>query len=326
MSFLVTITGSTGRLGQVVAPLVSKKYETRLIVRSIAKAKQEFPKSKSELVELDLCTASIAELRCAVRGSTVVIHLAGLVDLLATRKTLFEANFETTKKLVAACEAEKIPFFLHASSISVYADSIESITEESDKKPVTVYGESKLAAEQVVTSSKLNWVALRPGIIYGPHFKEGFLPLIKQMKKRQVAVIGNGENKVPLVYEDDVAKAFVKCVYELKKGNKKILRQAFNVVGEHPTQRQAFQLLSRIFRVPMPKKSVSIRFAKSVASFTSLLYKLLGKNSLFPPEYIDLLARNRVYDVSKAKRLLKFTANTSVKRGMKEIRKAWDNN
>ncbi len=321
MVFLVTITGSTGRLGQVVTPLLSKKYKTRLIVRNAAKAQREFPRSES--VALDLSAASIAELRRAVRGSTVVIHLAGLVDLLASREKLFAINFEITKKLLAACEAEKIPFFLHASSISIYADSNKPINEESEKKPVTLYGESKLAAEQSISKSNLKWVALRPGIIYGPHFKEGFWPLLRQMKKRRAAIIGNGDNKIPLVYEVDVAKAFVKCVEELKKGNKKILRQAFNIVGEYPTQREAFNLLSQVFSVPMPTRQVSVRFARNTASIISLLYKFFGKTPAFPPEYVDLLARSRVYDTSKAKQLLRFNANTSVKRGINEIKKAW---
>ncbi len=359
MAFLVTITGATGRLGQAVVPLISKKYRTRLLVRDVSKAiailesnpkksqglldskrpksprktfrfcyKREFTKSQSELVEIDLTAASIDDFRSAVRGSTVVIHLAGLVDLLASHEELFAVNFEITKKLVAACEAEKIPFFFHASSISVYADSDVQINEESDKKPVTIYGESKLAAEQVVTSSKLNWVALRPGIIYGPHFKDGFLPLIEQMKKKRAAIIGTGENRVPLVYEGDVALAFLKCVDLAKaksKDQKKILRQAFNVVGVHPTQRQAYALLSEVFNVPMPTKVVSIRFAKSFATLASVLAKFSGKRSAFPPEYIDLLARNRLYDVSKAKKVLGFVATTSVKSGMQEIRKAWNN-
>ncbi len=323
MVFLVTITGSTGRLGQVVTHLVSKKYKTRLIVRNVTKAEREFPRSK--LISLDLSAASIPELRRAVRGSTVVIHLVGLVDLLASRKKLFAVNFEITKKLVAACEAERIPFFLHASSISIYADSDKPINEESEKNPVTIYGESKLAAEQIVARSNLKWVALRPGIIYGPHFKEGFWPLLRQMKKRRAAIIGSGDNCVPLVYEDDVAKAFVKCVEELKKGNKKILRQAFNIVGEHPTQREAFNLLSQVFNVTMPTRQVSVRFARNVASVISFLYKFFGKTSAFPPEYVDLLARSRVYDTSKAKQLLRFNASTPVKQGMREIRKAWLN-
>ncbi len=321
MSFTIAVTGAAGRLGQVLVPLIEKKYKTRLLVRN----KEDLlrGRGRSQFVEINLEKASVEDMRRAIKGVNCIVHLAGLVDLRAKREKLFAVNYSITEKLLMAAMAERVKFFIHTSSISVYADSDKLISENSAKKPVTVYGESKLAAERAVTSSHLDWVVLRPGLIYGPHFKEGFIQLIEQMKNKRAAIIGTGDNNVPLVFEGDVAKAFVKSIDLLKTGNKRILRQAFNVVGEPVTQREAFTILSKVFVLPMPVKRVSINFAKTVASLYSFVSKLTGKQSAFPPEYVELLARNRVYDVRKAKKFFGFVASTPLRKGMQAIRKEW---
>ncbi len=167
---------------------------------------------------------------------------------------------------------------------------------------------------------------LRPGINYGPHFQEGFGNLLKQMQRGSAAVIGSGNNKVPLVYEDDVAKAFLKTLQLLKAGNKKnkeIIHNAFNVAGDHPTQLEAYRALADIFGLQVPKRHVPVKFAVAIASAVSLYCDLVGKKKSFPPEYVELLARHRVYNTAKAKKMLRFTASTPLVKGMQEVRKTW---
>jgi len=320
--YLVTVTGATGRLGVPIVKALEKKYSLRLLCRDASKAKRLFPGKK--IIEIDLEIAGVAEIQNAVSGSWAVVNLAGLVDLCASREKLFSINYQATQKVVIACEREKVPFFIHCSSISVYADSTDVISENNLRKPTTIYGQSKLAAEKAVSNSKLQWVMLRPGIIYGPHFKEGFVDLLNQMQRGSAAVIGSGNNKVPLVYEDDVAKAFAKTLELLRSGNKKILHNAFNVVGVHPAQIEAYTQLSKSFGFSVPKRHVPLKLAVAIAKTASLYCSVVGKKNNFPPEYVELLARHRVYETEKTKRMLGgFTASTSLENGMRKTRKAW---
>lgn len=321
--FLVTVTGATGRLGVPIVEALQKHFQLRLLARNAKKARQMFQQKK--IVEIDLETAGVAEIQCAVRGSWAVVHLAGLVDLCASRSTLFSINYEATRKLVRACEREHVPVFLYCSSISVYADSKKKTSEDALLRPTNAYGQSKLAAETAVTHSDLKWVSLRPGIIYGAHFTDGFTDVIEQMKAGRARVIGNGKNFVPLVYEGDVAKAFVKCLQLLKSGNTKILHQAFNVVGEkEPTQKEALQVLANTFGLRLPRRSVPLHFAVAIAKLHSLYCSLRGKKKTFPPEYVYLLAKSRIFDVTKAKKMLKFTASTPLEKGLREMKKSWE--
>ncbi len=322
MQEVVTITGATGRLGIPVVNALEKKFLLHLLARNASKARKLFPGKK--VVEIDLEAAGVADIQKAVRGSQVVIHLAGLVDVCASRDALYSANFEATRKLVRACEREKIPFFIHCSTIAVYSDSKEKMREDSPTEPTALYGKSKLAGENVVKNSGLKWIVLRPGIIYGPHFKEGFEQLLEQMRRKRAAVIGSGENHLPLVYEGDVANSFLKCIELLKRGNEKILRQVFNIVSDkEPTQREALQTLAQMFNLHLPKRPVPLHLAVAIASIHSLYCKLRGKKESFPPEYVELLARNRVFGVGKAKKLLKFTASTPLEKGLTAVKKSW---
>ncbi len=319
MRFEIGVTGATGRLGVSVVKKL-KNYNLRLFVRNCKKAEKLFPRLKA--IELDLERDSLKEIQKAVKGCKVVIHLAGLVDLCASREKLFSANCKATAKLIAACEKEKVSFFIYCSSIAVYSNNLnEKITEDSLAIPSTVYGESKLCGELAVTNSKLNCIVLRPGMIYGPSFKEGFVDLIEKARKGQVAIIGSGVNCIPLVFEEDVSTAFLKCVELLKKGNRRIIGEKFNVVGKEVTQLQCFQELANVFNLPFPKKRVSKSFAILFAHVHSFYCKLRRKKP-FPPEYVQMLARNREYDYSKAANFLGF-APISLKKGMKKTSAAW---
>ncbi|MFH1247466.1 MAG: NAD(P)-dependent oxidoreductase [Candidatus Micrarchaeota archaeon] len=319
--FTVTITGATGRLGAVVVTVLEKKFNLRLLARNVKKAKQLFPGKK--VIEIDLENASVAQVKKAVKGSWVVVHLAGLVDVCASRQRLFSVNYEATRKLVKACEREKVPFFVHCSSIAVYGDSTNKISENTLLRPTSVYGQSKLAAETVVKHSNLHWVMLRPGIIYGSHFTGGFFHVLEQMKRGSGQLIGKGDNFVPLVYEGDVANAFLKTLQLLRCGNK-LSNQAFNIVSENePSQREALQALAKTFSLAVPSRSIPLRFAVGLAKLHSLYCSLRGRKNSFPAEYVYMLGKSRLYDTSKAKKMLKFTASTSLEKGLLEVKKSW---
>ncbi len=323
MAFVVTVTGATGRLGEAVIPALEKiaGVSLRLLTRNKRKAKQLFPKKM--VLQLDLETASVVDIQSAVRGSSVVVHLAGLVDIIAPRHRLFLINYEATRKLVRACEREKIKFFVHCSSIAVYADSNKVVSENGKLQPVTDYGQSKLAGEKCVAASALQWVVLRPGIIYGPHFKEGFVQVLEQMRRKRAVIIGSGNNRVPLVFERDVAKAFAKCIQLIKTREGKIFRQVFNIIGKSPTQREAYSELCRVFGLPFPKHTAPVKLAIALVKLHALYSQLIGRTPPFSPEYVELLARNRIYDASKAKKVLGFTATTPLYNGLKLIAREW---
>jgi len=114
-----------------------------------------------------------------LNGADSIIHLAGKAhDLKKTADdaAYFEANTELTKTLFDQFLESDCEVFIYMSSVKAAADEVEGIlTEEVTPNPVTVYGLSKLAAENYILSQEIpsnkRVYILRPCMIHGPNNK-----------------------------------------------------------------------------------------------------------------------------------------------------------
>ena len=127
-----------------------------------------------ELVEADLVTADPVEL---LDGVDRVLHLAGQPGVRDSWSDGFDVyvrrNITATQRLLEAARSAGLDRFAAASSSSVYGDA-ESYptTERALPAPVSPYGVTKLAAEQLCTLYATNFgvptVSLRYFTVYGP--------------------------------------------------------------------------------------------------------------------------------------------------------------
>ena len=107
------------------------------------------------------------------------VHLAGKAhDLKKTSedKEYFEVNTELTKTLYNQFLKSDCEVFIYMSSVKAVADQTDGVLTENVKpNPITVYGKSKLAAEEYILSrknfKKKRVYILRPCMIHGPNNK-----------------------------------------------------------------------------------------------------------------------------------------------------------
>jgi len=107
------------------------------------------------------------------------IHLAGKAhDLKKTSddKEYFEVNTDLTKRLFDQFLESNCETFIYMSSVKAVADQTDSVLIENVKpNPITVYGKSKLAAENYILSKNIpenkKVYILRPCMIHGPDNK-----------------------------------------------------------------------------------------------------------------------------------------------------------
>ncbi len=66
-------------------------------------------------------------------------------------------------------------------------------------RPVTAYGRSKLAAEEVVTASALPWTIIRPPTVYGPRDQE-VLKVFRIARWGVAPVFGDGSQELSAVH------------------------------------------------------------------------------------------------------------------------------
>jgi dihydroflavonol-4-reductase len=120
------------------------------------------------------------------------------------------ANRDGTANVVAAAAGAGRPRLVLVSSMAAGGPSPRDHPLRGDEPPapVTAYGRSKLAAEQVVRASSLPWTIIRPPTVYGPRDHE-VLKVFQLVRFGIAPVFGNGTQQLSAVHGADLATALI---------------------------------------------------------------------------------------------------------------------
>ena len=204
------VTGATGFIGTtLVERLLGRGDEVRALVRDPGRA-DELRAMGAVLVRGDVSRPET--LLPAVPDVEVVVHLAGLVKAV-TREELFAVNAEGTRALAQVAARTKGTKFILVSSLAAAGPSTPGRRRiETDRPaPVSMYGQSKLAAEDALRTFRqsLEATIIRPPIVYGPRDKE-FLPSLFALARTGViAKSGLGQKHYSLVHVDDLVTMII---------------------------------------------------------------------------------------------------------------------
>ena len=149
----------------------------------------------------------------AVNGADVVQHVAG-VTKARSEDDYLRGNAETTRMLASVLARQKRPPRLVVCS-SLAAAGPARIgfprTEEEPPSPVSMYGRSKLAAEEAARtfSDRVPTVVVRPPFVYGPGDLTNLPPLIAMGKTGIYLKAGLGPKFFSFVHVDDLNAALI---------------------------------------------------------------------------------------------------------------------
>ena len=134
----------------------------------------------------------------ALAGCSAVVHCAAHVhrsNETASEARLFDAvNVQGTDKLVRAARTAGVGRFVFVSSSAVYGLTGEAPgREDAALSPITHYGRSKVAAEEIIRRSGLEWVIARPATIFGHGDRANFRRLAQALRRGWFVVPGAGE-------------------------------------------------------------------------------------------------------------------------------------
>lgn len=290
----VFVTGGTGKLGsKVIKLLLKNKHKVIALTRN--KTIDNCENVKGDLFNFDVTH---------LKGCDAVIHIAGLVDF-ESKEELNRINVLGTKEMVKHANELGIPHFIHVSSISVYGKKNNAnITEETPLKPDTLYAKSKYESEIEVGNFSRKKCILRPGMIYGVGFTQGFEKALSMIEKGKFFVFGKGNNYVPLVSVDLVAENIIYCLENEIEG-------VYNSIDyEKITQEEVLNFVADIVDVPLKITKIPHLLAKPLI----LLYNLKSKNKI-PYEHIQMLNTNRNVN----SKLYEMNYETKIKRDEKLI-------
>lgn len=296
----ILITGANGFIGKPLLRALGKTHCTvRATVRSEAAAHsltqfQQLHKIKQLSILNQGELGEKIDWYSVLEGTDTIIHCAGLAHVLSKNKAanlekFRQINSQATEVLVKQASILGVRRFILLSSIGVLGNSSGDLpfSESSIPNPQTPYSISKLEAENIVKtcSGAMEWIIIRPPLVYGPEAKGNFKRLLSLINKNIPLPLGAVKNKRQMISLDNLVDFILTCIIAPKAANElfliadkeavttteliKILR---NVMGKHTPL------------LPIPTALLNIGF------------KCIGQSRL-----IEQLIDNLEIDTSKAK-------------------------
>lgn len=203
---LIALTGATGFIGRhLVAELPKRGYRVRVLLRRPA----EVPEGATGAVIGDI--ASPHNMAAALRDVDAVIHSAGLAHAMSgmPEDDYRAINTQGTLNLARAAERAHVKRFVFLSSIRAQSGPVAALplTEADEACPTDAYGRSKLDAEQGLDALGIDWVALRPVLVYGPGVKGNMAALLRLAQSRWPLPLGSLYAQRSLLSLDNLTSA-----------------------------------------------------------------------------------------------------------------------
>lgn len=228
VSTRVVVTGAAGFIAShLVDALLAAGHEVITLDRrsvhddvvAAANLAQALTHDRLRVRCVDLVTDDLDEL---IVGADTVFHLAGLPGVRSSWGARFgdyvTANILATNRLLAACEQAGVRRLVFASSSSVYGMARGPSREDDPIGPISPYGVTKLAAEQLClahagrSDTSLSVAALRYFTVYGPRQRPGMAIgqlLLAALTGITVPLFGDGRQRREFTYVDDVVAATI---------------------------------------------------------------------------------------------------------------------
>jgi len=230
----VLVTGGAGFIGSWVAKELEDRGLTPLILddfstgeeRNLSILRKGDCVKGSVLVENDLQKIPFRELDGC-------LHLAAKGDVqesIDLPMEVMSVNLEGTHRVLEHCRQYHIPFLM-ASTCMVYGFTPQTgvlpergIDESFPTEPLSPYGASKLAAEQLCISYQHSYSmkirVARPFNTYGPHQQPtnkegGVIPVFlhRVMQEKPIQIFGDGSQSRDFLYVKDCARFLVDYLY-----------------------------------------------------------------------------------------------------------------
>jgi nucleoside-diphosphate-sugar epimerase len=313
----VLVTGATGFIGSFVAnALLDKGYEVRCLVRTTS--------NLHWIADMDVecyygSLFDKGSLREGLKEVDYVYHIAG-VTKARTEEEFLQGNLEATRNLLnAVLEADlKLKRFLHVSSLAAVGPSptILAINEDQEPQPLTWYGKSKLAAEELLMehAKKLPLTIVRPPVVYGPRDKD-VLEFFKTVRRGIIPQLQGRDKYASLIFVKDLAEGIITAAESDKSQSRKYFMADPEPYSYDEFARIILDVLGkRGVRIPVPLPlltgvaALSERFAQLTKSST-----ILNRQKV-----IEMEQDFWVCSPARAKKDLNFETSHTLQQGVEE--------
>jgi UDP-glucose 4-epimerase len=249
----VLVTGGAGFIGSYLLPvLLDKGFET--VVFDMADNPPSLVPLRDRITYFrgDLGSKDDLYRAMLTYQPEGVFHLGAVLAGPCEENPImgFKVNFESTLTLLDACTALRAKKFFMVSSISVFGRGLtEPVRDDAIKIPETVYGQTKLASENMMLwyarKHGLDSRALRFTWVFGPGRTTGITALYSSLILDAMATgtsirISNPDEKGDWLYIRDAVNAIL-CLWEAKDPRQRI----YNIAGGVHSIREVVEIARR---------------------------------------------------------------------------------
>lgn len=298
---LIALTGATGFIGQhLLRELPKRGYRLRVLLRRPSAAPIE---CASALIGDLARPHNMSE---ALAGAEAVIHSAGVAQTMSgvPEDDYRLLNTEATIKLARAAERAGVRRFVFLSSIRAQSGSTADgvLHEGLEPQPTDAYGRSKLAAEQGLAATKLDWVALRLVLVYGPGVQGNMARLAALARSPYPLPLASLKTKRSLLSLDNLVEAVAKVLdapSELKRPFIVANSEALTIGEMIMAMRHGLGRRGGLFPVPRPVLKAALQalghaetyrlFAGSLVADSSALAELNWRPAMSTRDALAIL-------------------------------------
>ena len=226
----------------------------------------------------------------------IIIHLAAVSHANKSNKdphTTFDNSFRTLENTLDVVKKNNV-HVIYLSSSMVYGNFLSGkVNEETDCKPLGIYGSLKLSGELLVKAYNqvfnLPYTIIRPSALYGERCisrRVGQIFIENSLTTKKIFISGTGEEKLDFTYIDDFVNGVKLCCE-----NDQAKNQTFNITfGE----------------------------AKSISTLANIVKKEFPDVDIYYEKKDKLMPERGTLDISKAKNLLNYRPNYELNTGFRK--------
>jgi nucleoside-diphosphate-sugar epimerase len=208
---VLALTGATGFLGDFLVKVAREdaRFQVRALARNLH-TRNDLVAGSEDLEWIDGAISvgsryteedAAASLDRLMQGADFLVHAAGETK---DESAFYETNVMGTKRVIEAARKAQVKHLILVSSLTA------------SKKGISQYGDSKLAAEEIVRASGLEFTIVRPPTIHGQSEKEKDVQAIVNFALKWNRMFLPDVGNTTLVSADYLAKAvvgIVDCAY-----------------------------------------------------------------------------------------------------------------
>ena len=324
----ILVTGGSGFLGGHIARRLHALGHT---VTAVGRRKN--PDLPEGVVFLRMDLADREGVIEACRGRDAVFHTGALTGIWGDRDTFYRTNVEGTENVIAGCLQHGVSQLIHTSSPSVVYDRIDIENGNEDlpyaRRYLCDYPKTKALAERRVLEANgqngLSTVILRPHLIWGPGDPHLVPRIIERARQGRLVRVGEGKNRVDIIYIDNAVEGHVKALERLSAGEPVGGRIYFLSDGQPVVLWDWIDdLLQAVGELPVTR-SISYRNGRRLGALLECVHRLLGLKAepRMTRFLASQLATSHYFDITRAWRELRYEPVVSPEEGMRRLVTWW---